>query len=255
MIALRDLQRELFHALTANPGRSSADSELMAAIEPSRTQTPEERLQVYVDAYYWRLVQALREIFPCVSQSVSSETFATLVHDYLRQHPSEHPSVSYVGRRFADFLDGCPEVPPYAADLARLEWARSMVFEAPDIVPISVDGLRQIAPETWPGVCFETIAGLQVIECAWPVHLAWNDTCTAITAEPTTLRVWRAAQWKVVHAVVGRREQAALQRLRNGEPFAAICEAYADLPQEEAAQGAMGSLLRWVEDGIIATVR
>jgi hypothetical protein len=40
----------------------------------------------------------------------------------------------------------------------------------------------------------------------------------------------------------------------SGQPFAAICEAFADLPALEAAQEATGLLARWIEDGIIGRI-
>ncbi len=40
----------------------------------------------------------------------------------------------------------------------------------------------------------------------------------------------------------------------SGEPFAAICETFADLPAAEAAEEATALLARWIEDGIIRRV-
>ncbi|MBI3783697.1 MAG: putative DNA-binding domain-containing protein [Deltaproteobacteria bacterium] len=250
---LHELQKNFWHALTADPGRSSAPPVLMTHVDASTTQTPAERLQVYVDAYYWRLVQVLRETFPRLA-AVVGDGFAGLVHDYLAEHPSEHPSVSYVGRHFAEFLARRSEIPEFSADLARLEWTRNLVFEAPDAAPVTVDALRQIAPQAWTEIRFAAVPAFDVIECAWPVHRVWADAEAALEPEATALRVWRAADYKVMHASVGSREAAALQRLRRGEPFAVICEAFADLPEEQAARAAMGWLLRWVEDGIVAAL-
>jgi hypothetical protein len=50
------------------------------------------------------------------------------------------------------------------------------------------------------------------------------------------------------------RESAALRKMISGEPFAAICEIFADLPEPEAAQNATGLLARWIEDGIIGRI-
>ena len=50
------------------------------------------------------------------------------------------------------------------------------------------------------------------------------------------------------------RESAALQKMTSSEPFAAICEAFADLPEMVAAQEATALLARSIEDGIIARI-
>ena len=40
-------------------------------------------------------------------------------------------------------------------------------------------------------------------------------------------------------------------KMISGEPFAAICETFADLPEAGAAQESAALLVRWIEDGII----
>ena len=78
------------------------------------------------------------------------------------------------------------------------------------------------------------------------MHRAWDagtDTPTPeLPAERTALRVWRSG-YSVYHAPMDAREEAALGRLVAGEPFAAVCEAFADLPAENAAAQAASLLV------------
>ena len=69
----------------------------------------------------------------------------------------------------------------------------------------------------------------------------------------TALRVWRSG-FSVYHAVMDAREEAALASLVAGDGFAAVCEAFADLPAEEAAATAASLLVRWVEDGMVCSL-
>jgi hypothetical protein len=55
----------------------------------------------------------------------------------------------------------------------------------------------------------------------------------------------------VFHALMDKRESAAIQKMISGAPFAAICETFADLPEAVAAQESAALLVRWIEDGII----
>ena len=73
-----------------------------------------------------------------------------------------------------------------------------------------------------------------------------------VPAAATSLRVWRANDCRVFHAPMDERESAAIRKMISGEPIAAICEAFEDLPDMQAAQEATGLLARWVEDGIIS---
>ena len=50
------------------------------------------------------------------------------------------------------------------------------------------------------------------------------------------------------------RESAAFDKMISGDPFASICETFADLPEMDAAQEATALLARWLEDGIIARI-
>src|SRR5207244_964958 len=91
------------------------------------------------------------------------------------------------------------------------------------------------------------------VRARWPVHELWAGADPAAVAPaPTALRVWRAADFVVFHAPMDARADEALGRLMAGEPFAAACEAFADLPPADAAHEATALLLRWVEDGILA---
>src|SRR5439155_10257710 len=138
-------------------------------------------------------------------------------------------------------------------DLARLEWARIEVFDAPDARPLGAAALRDVAADDWPALRFITIPALAVVQARWPVHELWAGADPAALAPaPTALRVWRAADFVVFHAPMDARAAEALGRLMSGQPFAAACEAFADLPPADAANEATAWLLRWVEDGILA---
>jgi len=46
-------------------------------------------------------------------------------------------------------------------------------------------------------------------------------------------------------------EAEALKQMIRGEPFAAICDAYADLPEEQATREAIATLSLWLERGLV----
>jgi len=250
--ALRDLQHDFWRALSATPGTSAARPAFLDSLEHGPQLDAEERLQIYVNAYLWRLQQVLRETFPRLAARLTSAELHDLTTAYLQRHPSRHPSIGYAGRHLAEFLPSY-RLPPYLCDLARLEWARATVFEAEDAVLVSANTLRAVAPEDWPALRFMSLPALQVLDLGYPVHLLWGDEAAAVDmAQATRLRVWRTADYRVMHSVLDARESVALESLRRGESFAVICEAFADLGQDEAAQQSISLLLRWLEDGILA---
>jgi hypothetical protein len=249
---LRELQRLFWRSISA--GREGAAPALLDVSEPSATLGSAERLRVYADAYFWRLHDVLAEDFPRVAAILGPERFEELAREYPRSHPSTHPSVRHLGRGFAAAIAQRADLPPYLGDLARLEWARREVFDAPDCEPLTADALRVMGCADWPQLRFTPIPALAIVRAEWPVHEAWGADDAASDRAATSIRVWRGQDYRVYHAPMDARDAAALDRLIAGEPFGAVCAAFDDLAPVEGAERATALLERWLEDGIIARV-
>lgn len=253
MPGLRELQG-LFWGAISDGADSGPATALLAVSEPGATLSAAERLQVYVDAYFWRLRDVLAEDFPRLAAILGPERFAEVVRDYLSSHPSTHPSVHHLGRGLAPAISERTDLPSHLADLARLEWTRRDVFDAPDSGSVRADELRGVAPADWPHLRFTPIPALAILRTDWPVHEVWAGNGSASAPAATCIRVWRSADYRVYHAPMEARDAAALDRLIAGEPLGAICTAFDDLAPLEGAQRATGLLARWLDDGIIARV-
>jgi hypothetical protein len=275
MLPLGELQLRFFSAL--DPASPPIDAALLAAVNGTGSLDATQRIRIYADMYRARLVDVLREDYPRVAATLGDVDFAALVCGYLTRHPSTHPSVRHVGRRFADWIAGEATVAPHLADLARLEWARVEVFDAADAEPLRLADLEALPPQEWPALRLRLIPACLVLESAWPVHEIWASADPeadaevdapadawasadggaeraqrAWTREPTVVRVWREG-FSVSHAAMGPGEQRAFRVLARGEPFAEICAAIEEgLDTDTAARQVGAILLRWLEDGLIA---
>ncbi|HEV8718168.1 MAG TPA: DNA-binding domain-containing protein [Candidatus Binatia bacterium] len=261
MLSLRELQTDFLHAIARVPGRENAGfaPRLVRVVEGRGKLGPEERINIYTQMYHARLLEVLREDFPRVAAIVGCERFAAVVRAYLVRHPSTHPSLRHLSRHFAAFLVTRPEIVtfPFLSDLARLEWARLEVFDAPDAEPLRLAHLHALSADAWPDLRFQLIPAFQLIHSKWPVQEIWaaageetpDPSCRC--RENTAVRVWRDG-FAVYHAKMDATEQAALAGVRAGESFATVCATLASLIPTEEAAPVMGSLLlRWVEDGIL----
>jgi hypothetical protein len=254
--ALRDLQAAFFRAVT----RGEAEEELVTVVASTPALDAMARLGIYAGMYAARLEDVLRSDFPRLARALGHDAFAAVATGYLAAHPSEHPSVRQVGRRLAAWLAGPgapPDLPPWAADLAALEWARTEAFDVPDETPVRLADLAAVAPEEWPGLRFRPVASLQRLASPWPVDRLWAAPEEPARPAPTRVRVWRQDH-VVYHAPIEPAEDEALARLAAGEPFAGICEAFcepgADGDDEAAAARAGSHLVRWIEDGLVASL-
>ena len=255
MLPLRELQLRFTAALAP---AAATDPALLALVSARGALAPAQRLAIYADMYRARLVDVLREDFPRTLAHLGDDAFRALADRYLTQHPSTHPSVRYVGGRFADFVAGQTTVPPWLADLARLEWARVEVFDAPDAEPLRLADLKSVPPADWPALRLRPIPACRVVESAWPIHELWTagdvDFGQPLPDGPrsSAVRVWREG-FSVSHTAMGERERRALVLLQRGEPFARLCAVLEDDLDPEAAAREVGSLLmRWLEDELLA---
>ena len=98
-----------------------------------------ERLDIYANMYFFRLLDALKEDYPRLLAALGPARFHNLITDYLLACPSGHPSLRYLGRRLPAFLAEHPleRESPGLADLARLEWARADLFDDADAVVLT----------------------------------------------------------------------------------------------------------------------
>ncbi len=249
--SLRELQAQFFTAIAAEPNGDATESAVLVHIDASHTQSAAERLQVYVDAYYGRLVESMRETYPKVSACIDEEAFNNLVAVYLQEHPSRHASISYAGASFAGFLDECGSLPPFIGDLARVEWARAMAFEARDEAAAGLAAVQSMTPSQLLQLRFSPVASCVTLRSAWPIDTIWREPHAEWGEQATTLRVWRTPEGQVFHSRLDEIEADAWQRMLGGETYAEICDAFADLPDNEAAQRAVSTLGSWLATGLL----
>jgi hypothetical protein len=254
MLPLRELQLRFAAALA--PEAPPADQTLLGLVRAGDGLGAIDRLAIYADMYRARLLDVLREDFPRTVAVLGEDAFDALGSRYLARHPSTHPSLRQVGGHLAEFLDGEAARPHWLADLARLEWARVEVFDAPDAEPLRLDDLRTLAPAQWPALQLRTIPACAVVDSAWPVHEIWaagaGDPLDVVRPAACCIRVWREG-FSVSHAAMGEAERRVFPLLQRGEPFAALCaELAGDGDPESAAHEAGALLMRWLEDQLLA---
>ena len=168
------LQIWLLTAITQRTAPQQADIE--ERVLPSREQSAAERLDIYREAYLARLLEVLREQFPCTRFAVGDEFFDQFAAGYLVAHPPR----SYTLARLADNLVNHLETTrpadwgEFVVDLAKLEHAIDRVFDTagPERLP------RFTLPRDANNSLKLTLApGLELHEFRYPVssyYTAWK---------------------------------------------------------------------------------
>ena len=116
-------------AHTAGPGQNSglpSDAIEIRVLGDERLSA-HDRIEIYANAYFCRLLDCLREEFPATLAVVGPDNFAALVRDYLLHYPPSEPSINHAGRYLAEYLRNHRLVRqwPFIAELAWLERAIS----------------------------------------------------------------------------------------------------------------------------------
>lgn len=269
MAQLAAVQQLLLKLITAPEGARSAVEQLdtveyanfESLISGDSRFSAIERLDVYANMYFYRLLDCLKEDFPALAQMIGADHFHNLITDYLLAHPPRHFSLRHLGDRLPEFLGQhrvC-EKWPGSADLARFEWALVEAFDAAGGEPIDASAFAGIEEDKWAGLRFGVTPSLQVLSLAWSVLPVWEaqqrgEPLPLLGPEPQALRVWRR-DFGVHYRVVEPPELAALKALGDGATFAEICVVVGDCTDEAHAADVAATLLaQWVADGLIVSL-
>jgi hypothetical protein len=269
LISAQDgVSMELPNVAEDDPGAAPLVSWIAAPDEESAC----ERLDVYANMYFFRLLEALEQHVPKVAQLLGPQVFDDLVASYLAAHPSTNPSLRHLAAALPDFLTGHqvaldrPDLP----DLARLELTRNDVFDGPDSPTLDAASLATIAPESWPALRFELAPTVRWLRLRASAVATWRALAEqAPIPEPTSEQsgcvVWRSrvpgSEDQVWHRAATLTEVIALDAVAAGASFDRICEIFAaDLPAlpadaAEAARPALEALVRWVRHGLLTDVK
>lgn len=201
----RWMQAVITHPMGVEAGVKSADAQaeigvdaahLERVIHPSSKLSSHDRIRVYADAYYGRLIDCLADEFAVLTQAMGEETFNEFAFEYLQNYPSRSYTLAALGSHFPDFLEqnrpdrdpSNPEQQPpvdwpdFMIGLARLEWTIAEVFDAPGVEgePIlSVDDLKNIPPTSWTDAKLEPVVCLRLLHAKYPVNAYFSAAKSA----------------------------------------------------------------------------
>lgn len=170
MKPLSDLQREFCDALRA-PGPPSP--ELMDELLDDGTAL--ERFNVYRNNFIVLNGDALADMYPTTRRLVGCEAFRSLANLYVRTHPPESRTLLLYGDRFPGFLESIPELSrlPYLSDVARLEFAWTRAYHAPDARILGRDEVASITAQAFTRIGLEPHPSMHCISSDYPVYRIW----------------------------------------------------------------------------------
>ena len=153
---LADIQRAMAQAimrpLTPSEGMQRANADTAARIiKPNDRLDSFDRLQIYNQQYWWRLLGNFGEDFHGLRAVIGQRKFDRLATAYLESCPSMSWSLRDLGGKLEGFIAAHPEmVAPHeklAREMVRVEWARIVAFDGPELPRLDPARIAKIAPE------------------------------------------------------------------------------------------------------------
>lgn len=215
------------------------------------------RVGEYARMYGARLIEALAAHYPKLHDALGDAGFERLAQAYLHDCPSRDPSLRALGALLPAWLSVCTVRQgfddvrlPWFVDLARLEAARTDVFDAADDPILTLADLRALAPEALADLPLRTVRAHRLVTVSHDVDELWGSPADRVPGRaPGTLLVWRRGV-AAFHRRVPPLEERALALLATAPTFALFCEA---LVTSERTLPEIARLVeRWVRDELIA---
>lgn len=167
--------------------------ELEVMITRSARVSARDRIAIYANAYYARLLECLADSYPVLKKTLGDEAFSGFAFGYLQQYPSSSYTLGKLGERFADYLaetrpdgestgetpgEGAPAWPDFLIELARLEWTIAQVFDGPGMENMPVMQARQLAVGTagdWSRLRLQVAPCLRLLATRFPLNAYYTD--------------------------------------------------------------------------------
>lgn len=205
----------------------------------SQAMSAVDRLEVYGNAYYARLIECLREEFPVLRQAMGEDAFDAFAVGYLQNYPSRTYTLIQLGSDFPRYLaESSPsddEMPAhwvdFVVDLAHFELAVSEVFDGPGSEGQSLLDIQQLLslPESRIlDVRLECVDCLRLIRLRCPIHRYYDAVRSEKEAIPpgpeeTHLALTRR-KYVVHHHELSKTGYQLLARLADGDSLGTAIE-------------------------------
>ena len=147
---LRQFQRTVAASVMRPQGTAAGAA--VRLIKPNARLTARERLDIYHQQYWLRVLGSLREDFPALAAALGESKFERLARAYLAAHPSRSFTLRNLGHNLEAFLLRpahrrlTAPITALAADLARFEWAQVVAFDEGGISPVTAEQLAGADP-------------------------------------------------------------------------------------------------------------
>lgn len=115
-------------------------------ITPTPSLKPHQRIEIYNQQYWWRLLKSLRINFPLVTRLLGQELFnVSIAVPYLSQCIPDHWCLSMLGKRLPAWMEKhyAGPTPELIKQAVQLDWAFSYIYGLKECPPLDLQSMMQ----------------------------------------------------------------------------------------------------------------
>ena len=221
-----------------------------------------ERLSIYAEGYFARILEVLEQDFCTVANILEKDSFAKLVADYLKKCPSTYTNISSIGKDIPRFVRDYEMTRDYEFlwDLAELEWKIIESFYAKNLEKLEVARLQKISEAEWPNAVFQLDPSVHLIKSNWAVHELWtkrnvpelDDLVTSMDEIENHLIVYRNRNGNVCVESASCEKFSILTKMHEHLSLLEICELFESQTQVPPI---MEWFQEWATNGVIQDIQ
>ena len=252
-----------------SPSGQSMEEEASEHILPSPTLRPAQRIQIYNQQYWWRLLNTLHESFPFTVRLFGYFDFNRIIGiPYLTKYPPRHWSLALLGDRLSKWCleDYHTDDNKFISKAAELDWAYSESFTEQALAPLTSellatpDGMADIFEKT---VFIQPFIHLFEYDCDLfryrleflqhdPEHWMHNEFPVLDSSRSFYNVLYRNKTHDICWKEISLGEYLILSRFQKGASIDRICEWLEDQEPalyESAAENLQAWFHEWAKRG------
>ncbi|MDQ3003062.1 MAG: DNA-binding domain-containing protein [Fibrobacterota bacterium] len=223
------------------------------SILPRGKSDGQDRLSIYNEQYWYRLLTVLQEDFTLLAETMGLWSFNQLATAYLHHRPSRSPYLQNLPDGFAEFIRGNPLYNiPRLIQIADLEMAFLKAFHAPSQPSLEPGLLNPSELEMLADLPLAFQPWLSLVEEDWNYMESRVDVLPRRTASPTFSE--KKGYWAVFRAEVGVKwieldsvQFGLLTALQLGRSLGEACEVMAAQLSPQESELFSARISTWFE--------
>lgn len=219
----------------------------------NNTASSAERLSIYAEGYFSRILECLGKDFSRTKKVVGEETFTKLVAEYLKAYPSRFTSIDEVGYKFANFISEFDDssLVEWVSDLASFEWKWLEAFYAKE--PDAKDSNWREKINSGRNLNFKVHPSVHILKSNWPLakiigllNADIDVNPRELESKPSGVLIYRSAlgvSWEELELTF----LEVIQNLKNNMSLEVSLTQAENIAPENISK----TFSRWVEKGIL----